>query len=94
MEEARDNIKVLEEQLENEKKCDLLDKYTSLEKDFAASKLITLESWKNRSTLQRFLEWWSSYIVRTISIVPLCLIGISSIKRMPILILLSLTNGA
>ena len=39
---------------------------TLFEKDFAASKLITLESWKNRSTLQRFLEWWSIYIVRVI----------------------------
>lgn len=36
------------------------------EQDFAASRLITLEDWKNRSVLQRLLEWWSSYIVRTI----------------------------
>lgn len=34
--------------------------------DFTASTQISLENWKNRPILQRILEWWSSYIVRTI----------------------------
>ncbi len=40
--------------------CDLF------ETDFSQSKLLSYSLWKHRPWLQRFSEWWASYIVRMI----------------------------